>query len=280
MCLFYFVMFAVSGHAKCPTASFFLNDAREVKTGAVGRFYRTEDKLIFKPVLCLNREKCGDVDLSSYPDYKEGHLIRQFGSIAEFKYGNLEAIVSQEETFEIGIQAQVDYRNKHARNQINPKNLRVVGGSCDPVGFSILLLTSSFYSDSGFGKVLLAGGKSKDSYIKKFNITYANEKVRGCGCEERFDATKREFEYFPHLIEGYYEKKGDRVFFVEESNQNISGNYKVIRKIELLEKDKCNPFLGDLLGKRIRLSTQNKIKAGLTKIPYINACRADFELRK
>lgn len=284
---FIFLLESYYAHSDdCLATPSFLKSSKKVATAAVGSFYRYNNMLIFRPLVCLNRTICEDIVFSSYPRYIQDVNYDKLWTTGRGTqvFGKIDIIVSQDKSFEEGIENQV----KHIKNYIKKKKLSKKNKSlnnfdektCDEKSSSILVLDNSFYNvKASWGWEIFNRENANDSFLKKFKLTYADERIKNCGCEDLFDSTKIELANIPSAIDGYYQRDDGKLYFVEESNLNSKHKYEVVRKIELEENDKCNPFVDDFLGKKIRLLTFDKIKSGVIKIRYINACRSRVEFR-
>jgi hypothetical protein len=112
--------------------------------------------------------------------------------------------------------------------------------------------------------------KAENNFILKY-AKFAIDKMKGCGCEEYF-GDDRKIRSDPEMsITGRYIKEGNKLFFIKKKyNQGPRNSFD---KIEIVQGDKCNVLVGDLIGKEVRIDLYEKLKIKNGKIDYINACK-------
>jgi hypothetical protein len=186
---------------------------------------------------------------------------------------NLSAIISQDESFEKAISSQQTYIAKYIKDiNSNPRPswMQTSDSDCGPGQSSILVLNDDFYGFHNWGWHFF-NGKNNDFTAQKFIVTYANDKMKGCDCEDHFDDLKDELKNsnMKTKLKGYYHRENNKLYFIQGKNQ----------KIELVEQDKCNLSVESLLDKKIEISTSEKFDLKSKKIPYINSCKSRIEIK-
>jgi hypothetical protein len=107
-----FILLSACAEIKTST----VNTASESKS-ALGSFHRSLDKVIFKPILCMNMERCEDVDFSNFP---KPSMIKPLNPIwenknnafADSREGVLWVLYTKEKNFNDAVFSQVSYEKK------------------------------------------------------------------------------------------------------------------------------------------------------------------------
>lgn len=249
-----------------------------IKIAALGTFYETSDSIFFRPLVCLNLSNCRDIDLSNFPKYdnKYGYNPIWPGKGSEHASGELYIISSDEKSFEDAVRVQnvfVEKFYKDRRNywisMLNPMNILKMFTTddsqysnsiyCEPLSNSSIQLESQ-----GF----LSSPIYKDSH---FRITYSNKIIETCDCTSYlYDKSRMEDSWELERYSGFYTKKNNNFFVTLEGHE-----------IELEDGNKCNPFIGDLIGKKISLLLpREKMTPFPKKLPFINACKVKVQVQR
>jgi hypothetical protein len=101
--IIYLLILSFQANAKCNNSPSFIDSEKKVQTAAAVHFRCSDGKLLFKPVLCLNRENSGEIDFSKYPSFKE------ICKAPTQRFRVIDVINSTDETFEKAITAQESY---------------------------------------------------------------------------------------------------------------------------------------------------------------------------
>jgi hypothetical protein len=275
--IFSFPLFLNTSYSFCdaPSSRIFLDSSEKKVHGAMlGTVFRTENKAIIKPILCMNIDKCEEFDLSSYPRYESfpnKNIIWEFpGETSTFFTGKLYLLFWKENSLQEALDAQKKYANgavRKPREKHPPRNH--YDSFCDDISVeksSILIARDT----KEFGRDL-----SKFNFehsVKLIYSSYSIGKMIGCGCEDYFESTKKLRPPPKNTINGKYIKKDDKLFFIEKQfdtdSRPIWG-----REIEVLEGDKCNIFVNEYIGKDIQIALYEPLNIKNNKVRYINACK-------
>jgi hypothetical protein len=244
-----------------------------VQVAALGSFYRNNDKVLFKPIICMNMDKCEDVDLSNFPepDHKcsEVPVWRDFfdTSLPE-QIGVLWVIYSRNANFHEAISWQESFMKRHkyksffAEKKIYDRKFRS-DSFCHTDSSSILMYRDGLIEDTWSFKT--------ETNFKLSFAKFAEEKIKGCGCEEYFGDDRKVRPPRNSSIELKFERVGKKIFYLEKKYDSRFKPYYLDR-VEIVQGDKCNIFLNELFGKDVSIDLYENLEIKNGKIKYINTC--------
>jgi hypothetical protein len=254
------IVLSGSLHSKCfgPNWAFLDNSDRKIKIAALGYMYFSDSSAIFKPFLCLNIEKCVEVNFSDYPNYELNFGMNAvWRNKQDLKKSHMSKemllLYTKDNNFESAIKAQKDFVYKYKPQYLISRIDGYDEDDCpEDEKTSVMVKEIILFYEKSIASI---------EYEKEINLYYAKyseEKMKGCGCEKLFYPNKIEHFLGSSNLRGKFIRKGKKLFFVNliygSNNIPVSS-----RTIELINGDKCNFFVSDFLGREVFIDLYEKL---------------------